>query len=61
MGVPCRYPPATADKLLNKLHGDHRGASRMKAVARSFLWWPGLDKRIESVATACMMCQAVKA
>ena len=32
----------------------------MKAVARSYLWWPGLDKKIEQVASSCVDCQSVK-
>ena len=32
----------------------------MKSVARSFMWWPGLDKCIESLAKACTSCHAVK-
>ena len=54
-------PQRRHDKLLNEVHKDHPGVTRMKAVARSFMWWPGLDKRIESLAKACIMCEAVKA
>ena len=31
----------------------------MKAIAWSYLWWPGLDKEIKC-AKSCMQCQAVK-
>ena len=60
-GFRVIIPLRLQDKLLNELHKDHPGVTRMKAVARSFMWWPGLDKRIESVAKACATCQAVKA
>ncbi len=33
--------------------------TRMKAIARSHLWWPGLDKGLEKVARTCVSCQAV--
>ena len=33
---------------------------RMKAMARSYLWWPGMDIDIESVAKSCVLCKAVK-
>ena len=46
--------------LVAKLHRDHPGASRMKAVARSYFWYPGLDKDIEDCAGRCISCQAVK-
>ena len=32
----------------------------MKSVARSYIWWPGLDKAIEEVVKSCISCQAVK-
>ena len=30
-------------KLLQELHRDHPGVVRMKAIARSYMWWQGLD------------------
>ena len=32
----------------------------MKAVARSFMWWPGLDGEIERVVKSCPVCQNVR-
>ena len=32
----------------------------MKSVARSYMWWPGIDKEIEQVAKSCESCLAVK-
>ena len=32
----------------------------MKAVARSYIWWPGLDKAIENLVKSCVSCQAVR-
>ena len=31
----------------------------MKSVARSYLWWPGLDQDIKNIAKSCMFCQSV--
>ena len=47
-------------KLLKELHRDHSGMSWMKAVARSYVWWPGLDREIEEMVRGCLACQAVK-
>ena len=47
-------------KLLEELHRDHSGMSRMKSVARSYIWWPGLDEEIERLVRGCQSCQAVK-
>ena len=32
----------------------------MKAVARSYMWWSGMDADIESLAKSCVSCKAVK-
>lgn len=32
----------------------------MKALARSYLWWPGLDGEIEQLVQNCGVCQAVQ-
>ena len=32
----------------------------MKALARSYIWWIGLDKDIESLGKSCESCQAIK-
>ena len=54
--VPERF----RSTLLEELHRDHPGASRMKSVARSYFWYPGLDKDLEDKAHGCVACQAVK-
>ena len=48
------------EKPLCELHKDHPGVTRMKSVARSYMWWPGLDKELEQLAKSCLPCQAVK-
>ena len=53
-------PQKFQNKLVAELHQDHPGGARMKSVARSYFWWPGLDKVIEEQAKSCEACQAVK-
>ena len=36
------------------------GMSQMKAVARSYMWWPGTDSNIENLAKSCVSSKAVK-
>ena len=45
---------------MKELHKDHPGIVRMKSVARSYVWWKGVDKDIESLVKSCQSSQAVK-
>ena len=47
----CRH---TITKLL---HEGHQGICKMKALARSYLWWPGIDNQLETVVKGCNICQ----
>ena len=51
-------PSAFHQSLLQELHTTHLGMSRMKSLARSYVWWPGLDAQIEEVCRACIECCA---
>lgn len=46
-------PPALRPQLLKELHARHPGVVRMKAIAWSYTWWPGLDAQIEQWAKMC--------
>ena len=50
-------PKPGQEVLLVELHGGHPGASRMKALARGLMWWPGMDKEIEEMVKCCSDCQ----
>ena len=49
-------PPSLRKTILAELHESHPGVSRMKAIARSHLWWPKLDADIEETVRCCNQC-----
>ncbi|XP_015667269.1 uncharacterized protein K02A2.6-like [Protobothrops mucrosquamatus] len=44
-------------RVLDSLHEGHPGIVWMKALMRSYLWWPGLVKVIEAQVHRCHICQ----
>ena len=50
-------PPKHQAQLLAELHEGQLGIVMMKALARSYMWWPRMDKAIEEVAKGCTGCQ----
>ena len=53
--------PAAGRKLmLEELHEGHPGITRMKALARSYVWWPQLDRDLEEVVKTCNPCQLAR-
>ena len=35
------------------VHKGHLGSSKMKNLARRYVWWPGLDAQLEGLARDC--------
>lgn len=44
-------------KLLALLHEGHPGISKMKGLARSYVWWPNIDADLEAQVKQCNQCQ----
>ena len=59
-GIRVLIPSKLQQKLLNDLHQDHPGMSRIKSIAGSYLWWPKLNRDIEDLVRSCTSCQAVR-
>jgi len=55
-GAKVVVPPQGRSKILTELHEAHPGKSRMKALARSYVWWPGMDQEIVKKVRGCDKC-----
>lgn len=53
-------PQTLRQPLLKELHCGHLGIVKMKAMARSYFWWPGLDSDIENLVNGCSPCLSVR-
>uniref|UniRef100_A0A8R1EML3 RNA-directed DNA polymerase n=4 Tax=Caenorhabditis japonica TaxID=281687 RepID=A0A8R1EML3_CAEJA len=51
-------PKSLRSRVLQTLHQAHLGTDRMKKLARSFVYWPNIDKDIENLVRNCVDCQA---
>jgi len=47
-------------RVLNELHEGHQGIVKTKQLARSFIWWPGIDNDIEVMIKNCVPCQTFR-
>jgi len=50
-------PRKLQDRVLKELHDGHLGIVKMKALSRSYVWWPGINSELEMLAKACEGCQ----
>ena len=57
LGARVVVPPPGREFVLEQLHDTHPGITRMKSLARSYVWWPGIDKDIVSTVQKCQICQ----
>ena len=49
-------PPPGRPAVMEELHDGHPGICRMKGLARSHVWRPGMDTDLEAKVKNCAMC-----
>ena len=57
LGSRVVVPPAGRQKIMEELHQGHPGITRVKGLARGFVWWPGMDLDLENMVKSCPNCQ----
>ena len=56
-GARVVIPPPGRKLVLSQLHDTHPGICKMKSLARSYVWWPGMDTDIVTTVQHCDTCQ----
>ena len=59
-GTRVVVPSALQEHVSQELHDTHPGMSKMKALLRSFVWWPSIDPDIERAVSSCNTCQFMR-
>lgn len=59
-GERILIPFAMRKQVLALLHDTHVGMVRMKALARTYVYWPGIDIDIENWCKCCKACQSMQ-
>ena len=60
-GTRVVIPSDCREAVLTELHDSHPGMSRMKGLARMYVWWPGITTDIEITVRQCPECQSNRA
>ena len=50
-------PVKLKDKVMKMIHSEHIGISKIKNLARYYVWWPKIDEDIENLVKSCEPCQ----
>ena len=53
-------PTPGRQAVLRELHEGHPGMTRMKALSRMYVWWPGITADIEKSVRLCCQCQEMQ-
>lgn len=54
-GLRVIIPVKPRQQVINQIHEVYLSVVKMKVIAQSFVWWPGIDR--ENLAKSCRGCQ----
>ncbi|KAL1447451.1 hypothetical protein WDU94_001922, partial [Cyamophila willieti] len=54
-------PASLQSQILTELHETHLGITKMKQLARRYVYWPKIDRDIERLVRSCEACAHIKA
>lgn len=52
-------PRTLRARVINVAHSSHQGITKTKLMIREKVWWPGVNKDIETAIESCQACQTV--
>jgi len=52
-------PRSLRAKVMELLHLNHFGETKMKSLARSYFWWPKIDEELSEMCKSCQPCALV--
>ena len=50
-------PETMQHEALQKIHAGHQGINKCQLRAKTCIFWPGINKDIEQMVSACSTCQ----
>ena len=54
---PCLIIPSSMRlEILDRIHDGHQGIVKCRRRPKDSVWWPGLGKQLEEMATKCRKC-----
>ncbi|XP_048515581.1 uncharacterized protein K02A2.6-like [Athalia rosae] len=56
LGLRVVIPSVLRSMILSELHVTHMGIVKMKSLARSHVWWPGIDMDIAKITKSRELC-----
>ena len=59
-GTRVLVPSVLQQDILNEMHNTHLGMTKMKLLARAYVWWPKIDNHIEKLVLTCEICQELR-